>query len=208
MVNDNIIHISETQQQILSAAVEEFLDKGYNGSRMQSIADRSGINKALLHYYYRNKELLFNSVFSKVVIDLFFQLSSIIKEEMSLEVKLKTLFTYHMKYFLANPRLPLFLLKETYRNPDLVDQVFKEMDISSTWDAFIKGLNNRHQLEKRSNEELKQWMITVISLLVFPFASRHIIQQLSKMNDTMFENFMQQRVQIYSDFVIQEILKI
>jgi hypothetical protein len=113
-----------------------------------------------------------------------------------------------MKYFLANPRLPLFLLKETYRNPDLVDQVFKEMDISSTWDAFIKGLNNRHQLEKRSNEELKQWMITVISLLVFPFASRHIIQQLSKMNDTMFESFMQQRVQIYSDFVIQEILKI
>jgi len=201
------MNITETQQQILDAAIEEFLENGYNGTRMQSIADRSGINKALLHYYYRNKEMLFNSVFSKVVVTLFLQLSSIVKEDMNLEDKLKTMFTYHLKYLFANPRLPLFILKETYRNPALVDQVFNEIDIAGAWDAFLKGLNKGHQLGKRSNAELQQLMISLISLLVFPFASRHIIQQLGKMNDAMFEKFIQQRVQIYSDFIIQEIQK-
>ena len=42
----------DTSEKILENAFEEFGENGYNGARMQSIADRAGINKALLHYYY------------------------------------------------------------------------------------------------------------------------------------------------------------
>ena len=48
-----------TEKAILNAALEEFSEKGFHGARMQSIADRAGANKALLHYYYRSKEQLY-----------------------------------------------------------------------------------------------------------------------------------------------------
>ena len=57
----------KTEEKILDAAMEVFIQKGKAGARMQEIADEAGINKALLHYYYRSKDKLFESVFGVVV---------------------------------------------------------------------------------------------------------------------------------------------
>ncbi len=54
---------SSTEQNILNAAISVFQKKGMAGARMQEIADEAGINKAMLHYYYRSKQLLFDAVF-------------------------------------------------------------------------------------------------------------------------------------------------
>lgn len=56
----------DTEQQILAAALEEFASKGFYGARMQSIANRAGTNKALLHYYYRSKELLYEKALTMI----------------------------------------------------------------------------------------------------------------------------------------------
>jgi len=53
----------KTEEQIFAAAMEVFFEKGYYGARMQDISDKAGINKALLHYYYRSKDKMFESVF-------------------------------------------------------------------------------------------------------------------------------------------------
>jgi AcrR family transcriptional regulator len=53
-----------TEEKILEAAAQEFIQKGRSGARMQEIANNAGINKALLHYYYRSKDMLFESVFT------------------------------------------------------------------------------------------------------------------------------------------------
>ena len=52
-----------TESRILEAAKEVFIAKGFDGARMQEIADTAEINKALLHYYFRNKDKLFEAVF-------------------------------------------------------------------------------------------------------------------------------------------------
>ncbi len=57
--------ITDTEQKILRAASEIFLEKGHDGARMQEIADKAGINKALLHYYFRSKQKLFRTIFRK-----------------------------------------------------------------------------------------------------------------------------------------------
>ncbi|MDZ7635635.1 MAG: helix-turn-helix domain-containing protein [Bacteroidales bacterium] len=54
---------SHTKEKIFLAASEIFEEKGHSGARMQEIADRAGINKALLHYYFRSKDQLFKAVF-------------------------------------------------------------------------------------------------------------------------------------------------
>ena len=53
-----------TEQKIHEAAKTVFIRKGLEGARMQEIADEAGINKALLHYYFRTKDKLFEAVFA------------------------------------------------------------------------------------------------------------------------------------------------
>lgn len=55
-----------TEQKILEAARKIFLEKGLDGARMQDIADKAGINKAMLHYYFRSKDKLFEQIFLEV----------------------------------------------------------------------------------------------------------------------------------------------
>ncbi|HPY96128.1 MAG TPA: helix-turn-helix domain-containing protein [Candidatus Cloacimonadota bacterium] len=66
MNNDDKV---KTESIIFAAAMGEFLEKGYNGARMQAIADKAGINKALLHYYFKGKDDLYKSIFKKVFAD-------------------------------------------------------------------------------------------------------------------------------------------
>ena len=58
---------TETEKKIFLAALEVFGREGRNGARMQQIADLAGINKALVHYYFRSKDKLYEEVLSYVV---------------------------------------------------------------------------------------------------------------------------------------------
>lgn len=63
---DPALDPASTEARIFEAALAEFARKGRDGARMQSIADRAGINKAMLHYYFRNKDRLYAQVFQYV----------------------------------------------------------------------------------------------------------------------------------------------
>ena len=60
-----------TEEKIFEAATDVFVEKGMDGARMQDIADKAGINKALLHYYFRTKDKLFNAVFEMIAKKIF-----------------------------------------------------------------------------------------------------------------------------------------
>ena len=60
-----LIDMNQTEEKILEAAEQVFMKQGYDGSRMQAIADLAGINKAMLHYYFRSKDLLFERIFKE-----------------------------------------------------------------------------------------------------------------------------------------------
>ena len=64
----------KTEDKIFDSAMKEFLEKGFNGARMQAIADEAGINKALLHYYFKSKEVLYKEVFKKVFVEFLMRL--------------------------------------------------------------------------------------------------------------------------------------
>jgi AcrR family transcriptional regulator len=66
-----------TEEKIFDAATVVFEEEGLSGARMQNIADRAGINKALLHYYFRTKDHLFEAVFTKLAQKMFMKFSPI-----------------------------------------------------------------------------------------------------------------------------------
>src|SRR5690349_8196144 len=101
-----------TQQKILEAAKKVFHQKGLAGARMQDIADEAGINKALLHYYFRNKDMLFEMIFKDAAANLFPKVASIISEDLPLFEKIRKFTKEYLEVVIQNPYLPLFVLNE------------------------------------------------------------------------------------------------
>ncbi len=194
----------QTRDRIFRAATEIFEEKGYTGARMQEIADRAGINKALLHYYFRTKELLFRSVFHMLLKKMFEKIISIFTEESSFKEKLKRYLDEHIEFMIKNPKLPIFLLNELSRNPALAEDL-KEMVNNNQLKELIY---TRHSKELKGygikKNDMPQLMVTVVSFSIFPFAARDMIKiMMPDLNDNKnFNTYMRERKSFASDFIM------
>ena len=88
----------QTEEKIFEAATDVFVEKGMDGARMQDIATHAGINKALLHYYFRTKDQLFNAVFEKIARKIFKKFAPVFDENLTLEEKIRFFFREHIAF--------------------------------------------------------------------------------------------------------------
>jgi AcrR family transcriptional regulator len=197
----------QTEEIIFEAATEVFVAKGMDGARMQDIANHAGINKALLHYYYRSKDRLFDVVFEKIAGKLFSKFAPVFDENITLENKIRFFFNEHITFMQQNPRLPAFLLNELHRNPSRIRKLIHSIDINKLWTT----LETQHKEElKRYNitkENLPQFMTTVAGMSVFPFAAKPIIASIMEKMGYNFDQYIEVRKKYAADFVIKAITK-
>ncbi len=195
---------NQTRQRIFRAAAEVFEEKGYTGARMQEIADRAGINKALLHYYYSSKEQLFMAVFHVLLKKMFEKIFSIFSEEISFKEKLKKFLEEHIEFMIKNPKLPIFLLNELSQNPALAEGLKEMINYGELRDMIY----TRHAKELKGygikKNDMPQLMVTVVSFSIFPFAARDMIKiMMPEMGDTKkFNTYMRERKSFASDFIM------
>jgi TetR/AcrR family transcriptional regulator len=197
----------QTEEKIFEAATDVFLDKGMDGARMQDIANHAGINKALLHYYYRTKDHLFNAVFELIARRMFMKFAPVFDENITLEDKIKFLFKEHITFMQANPRLPLFILNEINRNPERIKNILKNVDFNKIWSMLInqhKGELNKYNI---TEELMPQLMTSIASISVFPFAARGILEAIFQKADIDFDKYIEDRKEFAADFVIKAITK-
>ena len=121
-----------TEEKIFEAATEVFVEKGMDGARMQDIANQAGINKALLHYYYRTKEKLFTAVFEMIARKIFKKFAPVFDENLSLEDKIRFFFKEHITFLQENPRLPGFILNEVNRHPERIKKLLASIDFENS----------------------------------------------------------------------------
>lgn len=107
---------SNTEQSILKAAEKEFLKKGFSGSKTTEIAKEAGVTHAMLHYYFRTKENLFNKVFEEKAKQLADTFLSRVDESLPFLEKIKCFIEAHFDLLTANPELPLFIYREILTN--------------------------------------------------------------------------------------------
>lgn len=195
----------QTEEKIFEAATEVFIEKGMDGTRMQHIADRAGINKSLLHYYYRTKDRLFEAVFEKIADQMLMKFAPVFDEKLSLEDKIRFFFREHIEFLKKNPRLPAFVLNEINRNPGRVRKLIKNIDIEKMWIT----LENQHLDELRKykidRKKLPQLMTSIASLSVFPFAARGIFEAIFEKTGTSFNDYLEERKEFVAEFVIRAI---
>jgi len=197
----------QTEEKIFESATEVFIEKGMDGARMQDIADRAGINKSLLHYYYRTKDHLFNAVYEMIAGQMFKKFAPVLDENLSLEEKIRFFFREHIAFMQKNPRLPAFLLNEFHRNPERIRKLIQSIDITKLW----KTLEAQHKEElERYNitkENIPQFMTTVAGMSVFPFVARPVIASIMGKMGYSFDQYIEERKEYAADFVINAVTK-
>jgi len=197
----------QTEEKIFESATEVFLTKGMDGARMKDIANHAGINKALLHYYYRTKDHLFNAVFEKIAGQMFKKFAPVLDENLSLEEKLRFFFKEHISFLQKNPRLPAFFLHEINRNPERIRKMIQGLDIHKLWSTLEKQHKEEFVKYNITREAIPQLMTTIASLSVFPFLAKAIVSALMEKMGYDFDEYLEARKKWAADFTIKALTK-
>jgi len=196
-----------TEERIFEAATLVFEEKGMAGARMQNIADRAGINKALLHYYFRTKDHLFDAVFAKLAQKMFMKFSPVFEKDLSLEEKIRFFFREHITFLQQNPKLPGFILNEINHNPQRIKKLMKNIDFKNIWGTILEHHKDELYKYNITEETIPQIMTTIASLSVFPFAARGIFEVVFNNMGVDFDKYIEERKEFAADFVIKAITK-
>jgi TetR/AcrR family transcriptional regulator len=197
----------QTEEKIFEAATEVFTEKGMYGARMQDIANHAGINKALLHYYFRTKDHLFNAVFEKLARKMFMKFAPVFKENLSLEEKIRFFFREHITFLQENPRLPGFILNEINRNPSHIKKLLKNFDLKALWSMLAEQHKDELHKYNISEDSIPQIMTSIAALSVFPFAARGILEGIFENIGVDFDIYIEERKDFAADFVLKAISK-
>ena len=177
-----------TEDKILIAASKVFTEKGFSGTRTRDIAEEAGINLALLNYYFRTKEKLFEQVMKVKIVLLFGQIIPIvINEKTSLDEKIDLASVKYFEILSKNPNLPIFVLSEIQK---------KTSDVKSIL-PFEKVLNNSYLMkqikERKPDVNPFHFLLNFLSMTVFPFLGKPILKSFDLMNDDEFHEFVEER---------------
>ena len=196
-----------TEEIIFEAATVVFEEDGLSGARMQNIADRAGINKALLHYYFRTKDHLFEAVFTKMAQKMFMKFTPIFEKNLSLEDKIRFFFREHITFMQQNPKLPGFIINEINHNPQRIKKLLRNVDFRKLWTTIIEQHSEELYKYNITEETLPQIMTTIVSLSVFPFAAKGIIEVAFDNFGIDFDKYTEERKTFAAEFVIKAITK-
>ena len=194
----------DTEIQILDAAKKVFQRKGMDGSRMQEIADEAGINKAMLHYYFRNKQLLFEAVFMKAFSLLAPQLNGILNGNLSVFEKIKNFSNNYITFIMKHPYLPNFIIQELNRNPEFVKHLVAEKDFPNI-SIFTKQVNDKVAEGVLRPINAQQLFINIMALNVFPFIGAPLLKGFMKISDKAYMQLIEERKIEVANFIINSI---
>ena len=192
---------SETEILILDAARKVFLENGFDGTSMQMIASESGINKALLHYYFRSKDRLFESVFIEAFAHMIPNLMKIFASEAGFPEKIRGFVNAYVSALLEYPQIPLFILHELHRNPGRVIELIKSTGLNPN--LFIGMVQKEIKAGNIHVIDPYQLLVNLLALCIFPFAARPMIQGFIFKNDAKaYQEFLEKRKKEVAEFII------
>ncbi len=192
--------MSETEKLIIEAARKVFQRSGFDGARMQEIADEAGINKAMLHYYFRNKDKLFEAVFREAFLKNMAPIMHIIVSTDPVEVKVPVLVNQYLDTMLANPYIPGFVLHELNRNPERLISLVSSSNALRT-STFVSQLEQGMSEGRYRKTDPRQLLVSLLSMMVFPFVARPMLTMAFGLDDDAYQVFINdRRVEIVNAF--------
>jgi AcrR family transcriptional regulator len=200
--------ILNTEEKILEAAKEIFVNEGSAGARMQEIADKAGINKSLLHYYFRSKEKLFEKVFSITFSKLITKILNIFESDEDFFVKLEKFIENYLDILFKNRFIPMFIISElNKKGNNIAVTILKSSNID--FSIFVNIVQKEIRDGKIKDIDARNLFINILSLCIFPIVARPLIEEIifeGKKNN--YEIFLAQRKDEIFNIIKSTIIKI
>ena len=196
-----------SEEKILAAARKVFFEKGMAGARMQDIADEAGINKALLHYYFRSKDKLFETIFAETFSKFLPKVNQVLDSDLPLFEKITTFCETYISQMQQNPYIVLFIMNEVNKHPES----FLQRMWAGEKRPHIKKLVSQIDSEVKKGNIKKvnpiNLVINMMSLCAFPFISRPIWQHVYELNNKEVQDLIEQRKKEVPRFILESIKK-
>jgi AcrR family transcriptional regulator len=171
---------------------------------MQEIANEAGINKALLHYYFRSKDLLFERIFFEEVKKFSPILKNAIDQEVDLYQKINNICEAYIMMSIENPFVPVFVIGELNKQPDLFIQKMFDGDLPD----FPKlALEIKMEVDAGNIRPIlpQHLIMNMMSMCVFPFLMKPMFIVGMKIDKDLFQNLMLQRIKEVPKFILESI---
>lgn len=186
-----------TEEKIKTAARKLFTQKGFSATKTRDIANEAGINLALLNYYFRSKEKLFEIIMLENLGHFFQGVMIIVNDEKTdFHKKIQLLVDFYISRLIDNPDVPLFVLNEARNNPenlsiqfDIINSCFMKQFLEEIKKNKIKKMNPVHL------------MINILGLTIFPFAARPMMKKIRNISDEEFYSLMMERKELVPEWI-------
>lgn len=183
------------EQAIMEAAEIEFLEKGLAQAKTTDIARRAGVTHAMLHYYFRTKENLFDQVFERKVKLLATSFAMIGEQDIPFLEKIRRGVETHFDFVAAHPGLPFFVMREILWNPDR--QELCKRVVLPVMENVIHKLTVGMETERKKGNIIPvdpvNLMLNIVSLNVFVFLAPSLMGMLAEQGGRDYQSFLQER---------------
>ena len=182
-----------TEEKIKKAALKLFTKKGYAATRTRDISEEAGINLALLNYYFRSKEKLFELLMLEILQNFFKNIGHIFNDERTgVDEKIEIFVANYTELLKHQPDLPLFIFHEIRMNPGKLAAKMGVKDLFFQ-SLFFRQLSKEIETKRIARVHPLHYLINLIALCVFPFIAAPLLKHLAAFDAKQFNALIDER---------------
>ncbi|MCU0235998.1 MAG: TetR family transcriptional regulator [Acidobacteria bacterium] len=188
---------ASSKEAILAAGRREFAARGFSGARVEAIARAAGCNKAMLFYYFSSKEKLYRAVLAGALGEIFAELGGVVHARLTPERFMERFPGIYIRFLARNPDLPRILVFDLIRDPENFSRtmagIFRENSEFNP-QRFLGMVRSWHDQGLIAEEDPLHFMLNVISLSIFSFVGRPMVEAISGLRSEDGEAFYRARI--------------
>ncbi|MEZ4684796.1 MAG: TetR/AcrR family transcriptional regulator [Bacteroidia bacterium] len=190
-----------TEQQILDAAYEVFLEKGMDGTRMSDIAEKAGIKRTVVNYYFRTKEKLYKKVAKLILRQAMPVMLGVLNSDMSLKEKISQFVHNYISMAQRNPFMPIYIVNEVNKlGTGFIHELFDGN--TPNVQPFIDHIQREVDAGNIRPVDPHQIILHIISLCLFPFLGKNIFMLMTKLEKDAVDSIIEARKQEVPKLII------
>ena len=180
---------NDVETKIINVAKSLFIEKGFAETHMSDIAEKVGITRPALHYYFRTKDKIFQVVFATIIQSVIPKVKDILSEQnMPIGKRVEAIVDTYYTLFKENPYLPLFVVKEIHRDVDHLIYTIRTSPMKDTLIKIKEILQKDMQEGRLKKIPFPVLFYTFYGMLIYPFLTKNLIIHFGINNEVEFEN--------------------
>lgn len=194
---------AQTEKLIKEKAKALFFQKGFLNATTQEIADEAGVNRALIHYYFRSREQLLDTLLDETMVEKKERIRGILSSGLPFRQKIALYIDTVVDYGLAYPYLDNFIISETARHPEKVKEFCSRDKVKSS-DLIREQLEEEIRNKKIAPITPEHFMVNLSACCNYPLLARSVIQAIHSMSDAAYHKFLLERKRVIYMFIFNE----